>query len=195
MWHLPEMRFQMGGPLILPRSAAPLGLPLHYQRALGVMPPAGIPGLLDSVVRDGWRIEFGRDSGETVAGENARQGLGDFLMRLSAVRALRDACVASGSTPPSLMYRGPNADLMARCELAFDTTEAAGGPHFVWTRENGRDTGVHILLRLHCQPVWHFAGMPLPIGQDTVMPAWLDSAGEQVELHAAFTMRYYLEFE
>jgi hypothetical protein len=98
------------------------------------------------------------------------RGLGDVLLALGLVRALAD-----GTTNDSgLHYRGPRSRLMQRCRLPLSTT-FDNGPHFVHNR-------------LNCDSEF-FAIPEKP-------QAWLDILDdEQVEVHAALPMRYYLTAE
>jgi hypothetical protein len=91
-----------GGPVVAPRSAAPLGRPLPYRRALG-FGPAPQHG-----IDDGWTI---------VTGNGA---LGDTLLALGAVAALHDARPGD-----ALVYEGPRANLFRRCRMPFTTLSDA----------------------------------------------------------------------
>lgn len=93
--------------------------------------------------------------------------LGDVLLALGLVQGLSDAT----GTNDGLCYRGPRPRLMQRCRLPL-TTEHRHGPHTVGTvLDSGRT----------------FVAAP---GEPQ---AWLDVLDEeQVEVHAALPMRYYL---
>ena len=98
------------------------------------------------------------------------RGLGDVLLALGLVQALVDGT----GHDSDLHYRGPRPRLMQRCQLPMTTT-LAKGPHTVHT---GHGTGLA------------FSAVP------ESPPVWLDVLDdEQVEVHAALPMRYYLAVE
>jgi hypothetical protein len=106
-----------GGPVITPRSAAPLGRTLPYRRALGLGPAPQHAG------GNGWTVMLGNGA------------LGDTLLALGAVAALHDARPGD-----ELVYEGPRARLLGRCRLPFTTLREAstesvrlgsGARHFV----------------------------------------------------------------
>lgn len=97
------------------------------------------------------------------------RGLGDTLLGLALVRALIDA---TGHN--DLMYTGPRPDLMRRLSLPLHTQ---------------RVSGRHTVRTDHPNPLPFFAIPENP-------PTWLDVLDdEQVEVHAALPMRYYLDAE
>lgn len=92
-----------GGPVVVSRSAAPLGRVLPYRRALGSGPAR------QHRAGDGWTVTLGDGA------------LGDALLALGAVAALHDAQPGS-----ALAYEGPRASLFRRCRLPFTTLREAG---------------------------------------------------------------------
>ena len=92
-----------GGPVVVSRSAAPLGRVLPYRRALGFGPAR------QHRAGDGWTVTLGDGA------------LGDTLLALGAVAALHDAQPGS-----ALVYEGPRANLLRRCRLPFTTLREAG---------------------------------------------------------------------
>lgn len=102
------------------------------------------------------------------------RGLGDLLLGLAGVSAAADACASAGEPVPRLRYRGPRARLLGRCRLPL-AVEQHEGRHIV-------DTADSADVRLDMVP-------ELP-------PVWLDEASDdQVDVHAALPMRYYLDLE
>jgi hypothetical protein len=98
-----------------------------------------------------------------------QRGLGDVLLALGLVQAL-----ANGTGHDELHYRGPRPRLMKRCRLPLNTT-LANGSHTVHTE--------------HGKGLTFYAIPERP-------QAWLDVLDdEQVEVHAALPMRYYLAVE
>lgn len=92
-----------GGPVVVPRTAAPLGRALPYRRALGSGPAPR------HRADDGWTVTLGKGA------------LGDALLALGAVAALHDARPGD-----ALTYEGPHASLFRRCRLPFTALREAG---------------------------------------------------------------------
>lgn len=98
-----------------------------------------------------------------------QRGLGDVLLALGLVQAL-----ANGTGHDELHYRGPRPRLMQRSRLPLNTTLTSGS-HTVHT-EHGKGLTFYAIPERH--------------------QAWLDVLDdEQVEVHAALPMRYYLAAE
>src|SRR5215472_13950001 len=101
------------------------------------------------------------------------RGLGDMLLGLATVAALIDASRQVGRTT-DLLYVGPRTALMRRCGLPLSVEYARVGNHICIGGE---------------EPV---CVDPIPERP----PTWLDATGDnEVEVHAALPMRYYLEIE
>lgn len=111
---------------------------------------------------------IGRLGWSVVLGE---RGLGDVLLGLGLVQALADGTGRDGE----LRYRGPRPRLMQRCRLPLSAS-FTDGPHTV--RTGHADSGST------------FSAVP------ERPEAWLDVLDDdQVEVHAALPMRYYLAAE
>jgi hypothetical protein len=155
-WDLTETRLVRGGPVVVPRSQAPLGQLLPYRRAMGDDPP---PVDDRAVRRRGWSVDLGT------------RGLGDVLLGLAMVRGLAQAY---GEPHPELRYEGPRTALMRRSELPLTTEHRPAG---------------HIIHTSTSRPV-RFDVVP------EHPPTYLDlRSDDQVEVHAALPMRYYLQVE
>lgn len=98
------------------------------------------------------------------------RGLGDVLLALGLVQALIDGTERRSE----LHYQGPRSRLMQHCRLGVSASTGTG-PHIIHTGQTDGPT---------------FDATP------EKPPAWLDILDEeQVEVHAALPMRYYLAAE
>lgn len=154
-WQVQDVRCHRGGRMLVPAEQAPFGRTLPYRRFAGERPNSGCAEIVRS---RGWIADLGQ------------RGLGDLLLGLSAVTALREV---SGDVP--LHYSGPEAQLLRRCAVPLASAEHTTGPHVV-------RTGTRSPVRFRIDPQEH--------------PTWLDRLGSgQVEVHAALPMRQYLAVE
>jgi hypothetical protein len=109
-WAVRPVTLHRGGPVIVPRSHAPLARPLPYRRAAGEPPPHPTH---EQPAGCGWTVILGD------------RGLGDTLLALALARAL-----AEGTGKPELRYEGPRPRLFQRCLMPM-TTVSRPGPHAV----------------------------------------------------------------
>ncbi len=150
-----DVRCHRGGRMCVPSEQAPFGRILPYRRFAGEWPKIGCAEIVRS---RGWIADLGQ------------RGLGDLLLGLSAVTALR---AVSGEIP--LHYSGPRAQLLRRCAVPLASAEHTWGPHVVRTATRSP-------VRFRIDPQEH--------------PTWLDRLESgQVEVHAALPMRQYLALE
>src|SRR5690606_11379767 len=108
LWDVRPVRLHRGGPLVVPRARAPIGLLLPYRRRAGQPPPP--------VRRDRWQKGWLVNLGD--------RGLGDVLLGLAMVNAL--AAAGGGNRFSELHYQGPRAALMRRSTLPLVTVDAPG---------------------------------------------------------------------
>ncbi|MDI5973336.1 glycosyltransferase family 9 protein [Streptomyces sp. SL13] len=190
MWSIDGVKFQPGGRLVVPRRAAPLGVRLPYRRAKGEAPD-GPTRLLDAVAANGWSVRFVADPGGGFSTGTSAVPFGDLLLELTVARALLDASAATGAAPAEVVYRGPRHRLMERCDLPFAACED-GPQHTVSTPA----AAVSATVPPTGPPSWAGAGQdPSPGAPRTHVPPWLDPVDDEVEVHSALPMRYYLEVE
>lgn len=123
-WEVRPLSLHQGGPVIVPRSHAPLARPLPYRRAAGEPPP---PLASPPPIGQGWTVNLGD------------RGLGDTLFALALARAL-----AEGTGNRELRYEGPRPRLMQRCAMPL-TTAYRPGPQTI-------RAGTGTPLQLHAVP-------------------------------------------
>jgi hypothetical protein len=186
MWRIDGVRCHKGGRLVVPRQAAPIGVRLPYRRAQGEG-PAGASRLLESAAACGWSMEFVNDPED--ADRSFR--LGDLLLQMAAARALRDALEPVGGEAPQLLYAGPRHELMERSDLAFSACEPGTESRVCLPGSSP----VRIEVRPNRPPIWRIAGRGTWSAPGSHIPPWLDLLGDDVEVHSALPMRYYLELE
>ncbi|WP_345575176.1 glycosyltransferase family 9 protein [Nonomuraea rosea] len=188
-WRVRDTQCLRGGPLRVQRGDLPVGCRLPYRRALGEV-PTGPSELLDRVLADGWRVEFLVRS-EIPSGPPAEPiRLGDFLLSMVVVRALREAAEIAGVEVPPMSYTGTRGRLMRRCEIPVTVEEDAPG---CMVTAKGRDP-IRIEVRPVRPPRW--VGFPRYADRMTVaMPIWHDPSGDLVDVHATLPLRLYLQME
>ncbi|KOG91760.1 glycosyltransferase family 9 protein [Streptomyces varsoviensis] len=193
MWRIDGPKFQRGGPLVVPRQAAPLGVRLPYRRADGEGPGGPSP-LFASVAANGWALDVRHDPGGAPATGPSPVRFGDLLLELATAQALSDALRTAWGRAPELVYRGPRHRLMERCDLPFAACEADDG-HSVTTASDPGDSPVHVEVRPNLWPRW--AAEPPPANDRPAhVPPWLDLLDDKrVQVHSALPMRYYLAVE
>ncbi|MGH4014750.1 MAG: glycosyltransferase family 9 protein [Pseudonocardiaceae bacterium] len=147
------------------QRGGPVIVPRQHAPLARALPYRRAAGELPSYTSGGDVI--GQLGWSVVLGE---RGLGDVLLALGLVQALADGT----GRDSELHYQGPRPRLMQRCRLPLSTS-FTNGPHTIHTRHRKGFTFYAIPERPH---------------------AWLDILDdEQVEVHAALPMRYYLAAE
>lgn len=143
------------------------------------------------MLTEGWTVEFLSRIRQPSFHPEERVLLGDFLLSMTVVRALLEACESGGAAPGPVRYRGPYGRLMERSEMEF---EIVPGDH---TGTGVSTAGAHP-VPLEARPVvpprWRDVA-ERPDRRMVTLPAWLDQTEEGVRVHADVPMRHYLQLE